>query len=225
MRAELLDALIQTLDDKRVSRGERRALREVIADEPLSTHERVTLVSALFGEVGDRMKDPRDRELVAWLRDAVGLLRPAESGPEPARVLFGPSDPMVETLLELLSETRTSFDLAVFTLTDDRLAAAILDLHRSGIAVRILTDDDKASDLGSDVRELVRAGVPLRTDRSEYHFHHKFAVFDRKRVVTGSYNWTRGADRNNRENFLITEDLPLVAGYSDAFDAMWEELG
>ena len=130
---------------------------------------------------------------------------------------------MVETLLELLSETRRSLDLAVFTLTDDRLSKAILDLHRGGVAVRILTDDDKANDRGSDVRALARAGVPVRLDRSEHHFHHKFAVFDRARVVTGSYNWTRGAAEHNRENFLIAEDPALVRGFSEAFDAIWVE--
>ena len=131
---------------------------------------------------------------------------------------------MVETLLGLLADTRRTFDLAVFTLTDDRLSSAILDLHRAGVGVRILTDDDKAGDRGSDVRELARMGVPVRYDASEYHFHHKFAVFDRERVVTGSYNWTRGAARNNRENFLVTEDRALVVGFADDFDQLWAEL-
>ncbi|HHO49381.1 MAG TPA: hypothetical protein ENK18_00555, partial [Deltaproteobacteria bacterium] len=44
-------------------------------------------------------------------------------------------------------------------------------------------------------------------------------------LVTGSYNWTRGADLNNRENFLITEDPSLVRAFSEAFEAMWSELG
>ncbi|NJK62165.1 MAG: hypothetical protein HC921_05290 [Synechococcaceae cyanobacterium SM2_3_1] len=33
--------------------------------------------------------------------------------------------------------------------------------------------------------------------------HHKFAVIDESIVVTGSHNWSQGANRNNDENVLI----------------------
>ena len=37
----------------------------------------------------------------------------------------------------------------------------ILAAHKRGVKVRIITDNDKAFDLGSDVPRFVQAGIPL----------------------------------------------------------------
>ena len=58
-----------------------------------------------------------------------------------------------------------------------------------------------------------------------HHFHHKFAVIDGHVLLNGSYNWTRSADMNNRENFMLSEEPTLVRRYARAFDALWAELG
>ena len=116
-------------------------------------------------------------------------------------------------------------DLCVFTITDDRLTSAILEAHHRGVRIRIITDDDKAADLGSDAAQFLNAGIALRTDRSRYHMHHKFAVFDGTLLLNGSYNWTRGAAENNEENFIITSDRRLVEEFSAAFEKLWKQVG
>ena len=113
----------------------------------------------------------------------------------------------------------------MFTITDDRITEAILKAHERSVDLRIITDDDKSRDRGSDIDRLRRRGIPLRMDRSPYHMHHKFAVFDERRILTGSYNWTRGADQNNEENFIVTEEPRLVKAFSAAFAGLWERLG
>ena len=226
-RRELLENLLQTLDDGRVSRSERQALGALLAESPLDANTRAAIAAELFRAVDERLRDPRDRALLTWLEDALKVLR-IEEQPTPdhpaSRAWFGPGDAMVETLEALVRGTRSTLDLAVFTLTDNRLTSALLSAHQRGVRVRILTDDDKAHDSGSDAFRLLRAGVPLRFDQSPHHFHHKFAVLDGTSLVNGSYNWTRGADRDNRENFLLTYEHALVARYSAAFASMWDEL-
>ena len=81
---------------------------------------------------------------------------------------------------------------------------------------------DQVRDLGSDIIRLRGAGVPLRTDRDPNHMHHKFAIFDREVLLTGSYNWTRGAAEYNSENFVTTADPRLVAAFRAEFDRLWE---
>ena len=77
--------------------------------------------------------------------------------------------------------------------------------------LRIITDNEKAYDAGSDVTRFQDAKIPLRVDDTPFHMHHKFAVFDREILLTGSYNWTRSAARYNEENLIVTEDPRLVA--------------
>lgn len=45
----------------------------------------------------------------------------------------------------------------------------------------------------------------LATDQAL--MHNKFAVIDNERVITGSYNWTLGANTNNENIFVFTDKL------------------
>ena len=224
-RDPLLEAFLVTLEDEHVSRAERKALRALLEDEAPGPARRASLRAGLFDQLERRLGGDDARRLRA-LEAAVSLLYPADGAAtvRPSRVWFGPEDPMAESLCTLIGGCRERLDVAVFTITDDRVAEALASAHGRGIAVRILTDDDKASDRGSDVAELARAGIPVRFDQSHHHFHHKFAVFDDHSVLTGSYNWTRGAAEHNRENFLLTWDPAAVHSYAAAFERLWREL-
>jgi cardiolipin hydrolase len=222
---DLLADLLSTSEDRRLTRSERRAVRAVLADHSLRPEARRALVDGLFAAAIERAHDHRDRALLDWLQDLVGLVMASAPEVPAPRAWFGPEEPMVEGLLSFLADTRASLDVAVFTLTDDRVSQALADLHARGVAVRLLSDNDKAHDLGSDIHRLIEAGLAVRVDRSQHHFHHKFAVRDGAALLTGSYNWTRGADRDNRENFLVTWEPALVRRYAEAFEQLWTALG
>jgi len=53
--------------------------------------------------------------------------------------------------------------------------------------------------------------------------HHKFALFDGRLLLTGSYNWTRGAADDNHENFVVTDDPHLLRAYAQAFEDLWHQ--
>jgi mitochondrial cardiolipin hydrolase len=92
------------------------------------------------------------------------------------------------------------------------------------VPLRIITDNEKAFDEGSDIIRLRQAGVAVRVDQSPYHMHHKFAIFDHERLLTGSYNWTRGASEHNEENFVILGDRRLITAFNTTFERLWNRL-
>ena len=51
--------------------------------------------------------------------------------------------------------------------------------------------------------------------------HNKFAVFDEVLVVTGSYNWTQGAEHANYENVLFEDSPNVVQAYMRQFADLW----
>ena len=61
-------------------------------------------------------------------------------------------------------------------------------------------------------------------DDGPEHMHHKFAVFDRKTLLNGSFNWTRGASEMNSENVMVLDDARLIGQFLDRFEAMWSSL-
>ena len=123
----------------------------------------------------------------------------------------------------LIKNAKTSIDVCVFTISDDRIADALLIAHKSGIKLRIITDDDKASDRGSDVDRLASKGVKIKTDDSPSHMHHKYAIFDENILVNGSFNWTRSASMNNHENIVVTDDPECVVPFKEMFEKLWKE--
>ncbi|EPQ10134.1 Mitochondrial cardiolipin hydrolase [Myotis brandtii] len=66
-------------------------------------------------------------------------------------------------------------------------------------------------------------GIQVRHDQDLGYMHHKFAIVDKKVLITGSLNWTTQAIQNNRENVLIMEDEDYVRLFLEEFEHIWEE--
>ncbi|MCP4658869.1 MAG: hypothetical protein GY856_25945 [bacterium] len=224
-RKELERILAQTLEDGRLSRGERQALTAIFAELDPAPNERLGYLAPAFHVASEAMTDPRDQHVLEWLEALVRTIFRTDSRslPEVAEARFAPRQNCAECLRSLLAKACSNVEICVFTITDNSIADAILGAFRRGVRVRIITDDEKAWDRGSDVLDLREAGVPVRMDRSEDHMHHKFAVFDRRLLVTGSYNWTRSAARRNLENIAITDDRRLVGPFLEEFERLWQE--
>jgi len=223
---QIRDMLAETLDDRRLSRGERSALNRIFEHTEPNERQLATYRSMAFGLARDVIDGANGPRVLGWLEDVMKLLQQSSDGDAStvaAEAFFSPGDDCPRRIRGLLAGARRSVDICVFTITDDRLSSAILDAHHRGVKVRIITDDDKATDRGSDADRLTDAGIDLRTDRSSYHMHHKFALFDGSLLLTGSYNWTRSAADNNEENFIITGESRLIGPFSELFEQLWKQ--
>ncbi|MGB0583387.1 MAG: phospholipase D-like domain-containing protein, partial [Limisphaerales bacterium] len=141
-----------------------------------------------------------------------------------AKLFFSPGNKCLKAITGLLGLAKQRVDICVFTITDNRITDAILRAHQRGVKVRIISDNDKAHDAGSDISRLESEGLPLRTDKTPDHMHHKFALVDGNTAITGSYNWTRSAANDNFENVLVTDDTQIVKPYQREFERLWRLL-
>ncbi len=225
-RQDQLDEILQqTLDDLRLSRSEKRALGEVFLDLQLDEDDRAFIRHRVFATAREYIRHPEQRQVLDWAEEVIKLLHSKlERDTTIAEVYFSPGDECRLQIARLIRQAKQTLDVCVFTITDDRLAAEILDAHQRGLAIRIVSDDDKIHDEGSDIRRLARAGIEVCVDESEHHMHHKFAIFDRRIVLTGSYNWTVSAARFNRENMMVSDEPKLVNAYQANFDQLWQTL-
>jgi phosphatidylserine/phosphatidylglycerophosphate/cardiolipin synthase-like enzyme len=146
------------------------------------------------------------------------------SGASVGEAHFSPGEACRARIMGLLDGARASADICVFTITDDSISERIVAAHRRGVSVRVITDNEKSLDEGSDARGLERVGVAVRVDRSEAHMHHKYAIFDEEVLLTGSYNWTRSAALYNRENLVVTREARLVVAFGRDFETLWGDL-
>lgn len=222
------EALRTTFLDHRLTRGEKQGLTRVVEQLAADDQSRAVARSFAFRLAREQMDGDDAKRIVDWLEDVMKVLAPTHAGnggDDRAEAFFSPDDACVHRIVRLFEDARSQVDICVFTITDDRIRRAIEQSHQRGVTIRILSDNDKSGDLGSDIDYLERLGVSVRVDHSEYHMHHKFALFDRRRLLTGSYNWTRSAAEHNEENFIVTTDADLLRSFQLAFDRMWKAFG
>lgn len=220
--------LTDSLADGRTSRAEKTAIKTWLEHNQTDPATMEQLRQAVFAMARSRTAEhPTDAAAtLEWLEDVVRLLhrQPVTDGEIQARAWFSPQDDCPREIRSLIATARTSIDLCVFTITDDRLTDSVLTAHHRGVRVRIITDNDKAADLGSDADRFLTAGIQLRIDHTQWHMHHKYAIFDRKLLLNGSYNWTRGAAEHNEENFMVLNYQPLITRYQEQFEFLWNNL-
>lgn len=218
------DAMLrQTLDDKRLSKSERQALQARLRDAALDDRKRALLRSRVFEIAREKLDDDRTIPIVDWLEEVSKLLLPfsGEEGEPFVEAHFSPGEGCLRRIRGMLDGARRSADLCVYTITDNRISERIVAAHRRGVVVRVVTDDEKARDPGSDVVDLARVGIRVLVDDSPFFMHHKFAIFDDDVLLTGSYNWTRSAADNNEENLILSNDRRLVTSFRTEFERLW----
>lgn len=225
MDSHRLDAFLrQTLADHRLTGGERQAFRALLGELGDDEQRLAFCRHRAFALARAELADPQAVQILDWLEETLKVCQPSVATAAQEEAHFTPGDACLQTIVRLLGQARRQIDICVFTITDDRITQAVLAAHRRGVPIRIVTDNEKLLDAGSDIDELAGAGIPVRIDHTPYHMHHKFAVFDQARLLTGSYNWTRGAAANNEENLIVTTSPKLVRPFLETFERLWRTL-
>lgn len=231
-RIQALQQQLQaSLEDARLNDDEKQALSQALRTSPVPEEGLRRLRNQAFDMVRERLGEPDGdatdpQALLRWVEGVVRVLDASRGGASAHRsqAWFSPGQDCLRAIQGQLRACRQRVDICVFTLSDDRISSEVLAAHRRGVAVRLLTDNDKSFDDGSDVRALARAGVPVRVDNTAAHMHHKFALFDQRWLLNGSYNWTRSAAEHNEENLVLCNDPALLRPFQSMFDALWDSL-
>jgi mitochondrial cardiolipin hydrolase len=224
-RSQIRTMLLQTFEDFQLTRSERSALNQIFSHINLTEHNLSLIRKEAFQIYRDH-KPPQgsDDTCLSWLEDIMKILAntTAKESSLKSEALFSPGDDCSHRICRMIDSARKQIDICVFTITDDRVTRAISAAHQRQVQVRIISDNDKSFDLGSDIERLSQSGIPVRIDKTKYHMHHKFALFDSKYIMTGSYNWTRSDSKNNSENLVITNDPALLIRFESEFEKLWD---
>ncbi|XP_071107223.1 uncharacterized protein [Haliotis cracherodii] len=136
---------------------------------------------------------------------------------------YSHKDTSLSELYKHLGRAEHSLDVCVFVICCQDLADILIQLHKQGKVVRIITDDEQVEMAGSQIWRFRKEGVSVRTDHSSFFMHHKFVIVDKKILINGSFNWSRSAITGNQENLLITNNPDFVVAYQKEFEKLWKE--
>jgi len=224
---ELEQMLSESLADHKLSRQEKSQFKTVTtglnAEQRRFMNNRAfDLVRAELRTAGSATPIELSFSLLRWLEQTQKALNGAVDCADP-NVHFSPGETCRRAILDAVLAARASIDICVFTISDDRISKAILKAHQRGVKVRIITDNDKSDDMGSDVDWLREQGVAVCMDSSPSHMHHKFALIDAKQLINGSFNWTRSATDRNQENIMLSYHPKAIDAFSTMFETLWRQ--
>lgn len=136
-----------------------------------------------------------------------------------ARVYFTPSLDCENNIIAEIARA-DKIDIAVYSITNKNITNAIIDAQNRGAKIRVITDRLQSAGRHSRVAQIAAAGIPVATNARHKIEHNKFAIFDNKTVVTGSYNWTENATKHNSENCIFIRRP--TDKYSTRFEYLWD---
>ena len=127
-----------------------------------------------------------------------------------------------KVIITNLTKAKSSVKIAVAWITNPRIFSVIEKLHQQNVGLQIVVSDDKANFIiaKDNFQSLLKSKIDIKITSFPKLMHHKFCIIDNRVLITGSYNWTRGAERNNFENIILTTEKALIDKYVVAYEEL-----
>jgi phosphatidylserine/phosphatidylglycerophosphate/cardiolipin synthase-like enzyme len=135
---------------------------------------------------------------------------------EPAwRVFFSPNHGATKAVVEALDAAKATVLVQAYSFTSAPIAKALVEAHDRGVKVQVILDRKETGSKYSSADFLAHAGIATLIDGRHAIAHNKVMVIDGLAVITGSFNFTTAAERQNAENLLVIQDRSLAARYAE----------
>jgi len=142
-----------------------------------------------------------------------------------SKVYFSPNGGCQDAVVSEINKAKISIDVAMYSFTSREIAQALVEAKSRKVKVRVVLDKGQKLEGYSKSRYLIEKGFEVKYHNGDGLMHNKFAVIDDKILITGSFNWTAGAEHKNEENLLIITDKDLIKKYEDRFEYLWKSSG
>jgi len=136
---------------------------------------------------------------------------------------FAAEGEVIGKVAEALNKAEHSIQFLTFSYTHDDVNQVVMQKMADGVKVRGVFDNTQAGSRYSKYHDLKAAGADVRRDGNPRVMHHKVFVIDEKTVITGSFNFSKSADKSNDENLLIIEDPAIARAYLQEFERVYNQ--
>jgi hypothetical protein len=191
---------------------------------PLSNGKKLKMIQKIITHSGKYVTPENSGHYSGWLDLVIDKMKSMPFNNLDNKAFFSHHDDIRDFVIKMLKSAKTDLKICMFTISDDPIAETIAGCHKMGTQVRIITDDGKIFDKGSDIYSLDRMGIKIKIDSFRSLMHHKFVLIDNQKLLTGSYNWTRTGSDINNENVLITTKKSIVKAYKHEFKRLWKTM-
>lgn len=170
--------------------------------------DKVSFWNKLFGKNDKKSKTEQEVEIPATVSDKKWM-----------EIYFTPGPECENNIIAEINQAK-KIDIAVYSITNQNIVDAIIAAKKRGAKVRVITDRLQSAGKYSLAEELESAGIPVIKNVKHRIMHNKFAIFDGRRIESGSYNWTDSATKSNAENCMFFDQEDKT--FTKQFDYLWD---
>jgi phosphatidylserine/phosphatidylglycerophosphate/cardiolipin synthase-like enzyme len=139
------------------------------------------------------------------------------------QVCFTPGMNCTQDIVNAIDAAKKQILVQAYGFTSAPIAKALMLAHRRGVDVKVILDKSQKTQKYSAATFLANQGIPTWIDYKPAIAHNKVMIIDGITVITGSFNFTNGAQKRNAENLLILRSPELAKAYSSNWYKRLEE--
>ncbi|WP_237391794.1 phospholipase D-like domain-containing protein [Paenibacillus dendrobii] len=131
-----------------------------------------------------------------------------------------------QAVIQLMNDTKSTLDIAIYSLDYKPIIDAIVDAAGRGVSVRLITDQEHAAEKSKQkdaIQRMMTAGIPVKVNSHSGKMHLKMLVADGSSVEAGSFNYLKSSVEENDDVALIIHDAAVGRQFENAFNNMWND--
>jgi phospholipase D len=136
------------------------------------------------------------------------------------RILFIPGDNGTEAIVNEINKATSTIYMQAFAFTCRQIYDAIIKKLEENVRVYIILDAGQAMQKYSVYSDLDKArseSCVVLIDKVAGYAHNKIIIIDSETVITGSFNFSKGAQQKNTENIVIIRNKQIAEVYLKNF--------
>jgi phosphatidylserine/phosphatidylglycerophosphate/cardiolipin synthase-like enzyme len=131
---------------------------------------------------------------------------------------FSPHGGCTEIIVRAISAARHEVLVLAYSFTAREIAQALVDAKMRGVHVDIILDHSNEKESYTELAFLHEQGLAPLIDAEHAIAHNKVMIIDSHKVLTGSFNFTHQAEKENAENLIVLEgQTDLARRYRENF--------
>ena len=127
----------------------------------------------------------------------------------------------IKKTIALIGSSNDQIQAVVYKFEVKAMLDALIKAHDRGVKIQLIVDAKEAKKKKSLVKLAKEKGIKIRKWKQGKQ-HAKFTIFDDDKVLTGSFNWTKMAKKENLELIVFHDDKAIVSSFVILFKDLWK---
>ena len=172
--------------------------------------------------------EEENRELRKWLQGNITIYKEkidrlqSQINITILRIYYSPRGGCESQVIKWIRRANNTIHVLIYSFTLDSISDALIEAHNRGVEVKVIFEKNQITRY-SEYQKLKAAGIQVRNDTNPAYMHDKVMIIDGIIVLTGSFNWSAHAERENNENLIVIRSIYVASIYEEEFNKIWDK--